>query len=161
MTLDSKSWGYRRNANISDYLTTHNLITTLVETVSCGGNLLINIGPTKEGIITPIFQERLLDLGSWLSINGEAIYSTSHWLVQNDTLTPGVWYTTNDYLIVYAIALQWPDNNTLELQSATNLFVDPNVTVNLLGNADNLKVCINNKFCFLTLFFSGQSTMIL
>lgn len=37
MTLDKKSWGYRRHANISEYLTTPELLKTLAETISCGG----------------------------------------------------------------------------------------------------------------------------
>ena len=54
--------------------------------------MLMNVGPTKEGTLVPIFQERLLNMGLWLSINGEAIYSTKPWAYQNDTVTKGVWY---------------------------------------------------------------------
>jgi alpha-L-fucosidase len=59
--------------------------------LSCGGNLLLNIGPTKEGHISPIFQERLRNLGEWLKINGEAIYSSKPWTYQNDTKNSNVW----------------------------------------------------------------------
>ena len=55
------------------------------------GNLLMNIGPTADGMIRPIFEERLRDVGSWLQVNGEAIFSTRPWILQNDTLTGNVW----------------------------------------------------------------------
>ena len=58
---------------------------------SCGGNLLMNIGPTADGRIDPIFQERLEQMGEWLKVNGEGIYSTKPWKYQNDTKTPDVW----------------------------------------------------------------------
>lgn len=63
MTIDKKSWGYRRNAISAEYYTLAGLVDELVTTVSCGGNLLMNVGPTKDGIISPIFEERLRGMG--------------------------------------------------------------------------------------------------
>ena len=53
--------------------------------------MLMNIGPTKEGKIIPIFQERLQQMGKWLNVTGEAVYSSVPWKYQNDTLSTGVW----------------------------------------------------------------------
>ncbi|XP_030876860.1 tissue alpha-L-fucosidase [Leptonychotes weddellii] len=63
----------------------------LVQTVSLGGNYLLNIGPTKDGLIVPIFQERLLAVGKWLNINGEAIYASKPWRIQLERNTTSVW----------------------------------------------------------------------
>lgn len=64
----------------------------LLDTVySCNGNLLINVGPRADGIIDPIFEERLLQLGQWLHSNGEAIYESRPWTVQHDRLNANVW----------------------------------------------------------------------
>ncbi|GIX73539.1 alpha-L-fucosidase [Caerostris darwini] len=116
MTLDKGSWGFRRNVDLSGFLTLDELVTTLAETVSCGGNLLINVGPTPDGRIIPLFEERLRQLGGWLQVNGESIYGTTPWKAQNDTITPGVWYTSKGEDI-YAIVLNWPKNNLLTLGS--------------------------------------------
>ena len=51
----------------------------------------MNVGPTADGRITPVFEERLRQMGSWLQVNGEAIYGSKPWVHQNDTLTKGVW----------------------------------------------------------------------
>ncbi|XP_037785489.1 alpha-L-fucosidase-like [Penaeus monodon] len=119
MTLDKKSWGYRRNAPVGDYLSIHDLITTLAQTISCGGNLLVNVGPTHEGRLPVIMEERLRQLGSWLDVNGQAVYDSVPWKHQNDTLTPGVWYTSKDDL-VYGIVLTWPKQNKLTLGAVTS-----------------------------------------
>lgn len=92
----------------------------------------MNVGPTKDGIISPIYQDRLKSVGKWLAINGEAIYSSKPWSVQNDTLSPDVWYTSKSN-VVYAIVLFWPEDNTLELESPVELFKNNKIIVSMLG----------------------------
>jgi alpha-L-fucosidase len=70
------SYGYNRNEDLADYATGQRLLLTLVDTVSRGGNLLLNIGPTADGRIPVEMQDRLAYLGAWLAHNGEAIYAT-------------------------------------------------------------------------------------
>jgi len=70
------SYGYNRNENLADYATGQQLLLTLLDTVSRGGNLLLNIGPTADGRIPVEMQERLAYLGQWLKVNGEAVYGT-------------------------------------------------------------------------------------
>jgi alpha-L-fucosidase len=77
------SYGYNRRENIEVYASSAELIATLIEIVSKGGNLALDIGPTADGRIPVIMQERLLDIGAWLAINGEAIYGTRKWLRPN------------------------------------------------------------------------------
>lgn len=99
----------------------------------------MNIGPTKDGIIAPIFQDRLKGLGEWLKINGEAIYGSKPWSVQNDTLTSGVWYTAKEKSI-YAIVLFWPDGNILEIASVFPLLKGNKMLITMLGSKESLKV---------------------
>ena len=71
-----RSFGYNRNEQLGDYLTDDQVIATLIDTVSAGGNLLLDIGPKADGTIPQIMSDRLLALGAWLDTNGDAIYGT-------------------------------------------------------------------------------------
>jgi alpha-L-fucosidase len=73
------SYGYNREEDAWDYNTTQSLIIALIDKVSRGGNFLLDIGPDEHGKIPPIMQERLLEIGEWMKINGEAIYNTRRW----------------------------------------------------------------------------------
>lgn len=154
MTIDKHSWGHRREAKLEDYLTAEELISTLVETVSCGGNLLVNVGPTKDGRIIPIFDERLRQMGQWLGVNGEAIYGSVPWKFQNDTVTKGVWYTSQlqerntprwfePKVTVYAILVQWPRDNKITLGAVTN--PEAGTIVTMLGDSGKLTWTTNSN----------------
>ncbi|KAK6765966.1 hypothetical protein RB195_025715 [Necator americanus] len=92
MTLDKSSWGNRRTMKSTDVWSVHELIEQLARTISCGGNLLLNVGPDKHGKIPPIFEDRLRELGRFINAHSEAVYSTKPWIHQNDT--GNIWYTS-------------------------------------------------------------------
>lgn len=74
------SYGYNREEDAWDYNSTQSLVLQLIDKVSGGGNFLLDIGPDEHGKIPPIMQERLLQIGSWMDINKEAIYGTERWM---------------------------------------------------------------------------------
>lgn len=71
-----RSFGLNRNEPLSNYLTSEELIQHFAKLVAAGGGMTLNVGPAADGQIPLLQQERLLDLGNWLKINGEAIYGS-------------------------------------------------------------------------------------
>ncbi|MDX6361147.1 MAG: alpha-L-fucosidase, partial [Streptomyces sp.] len=77
--LDPRSYGYNRATPDDAYMSTEEVVHSLVDIVSKNGNFLLDIGPRADGTIPEIMQTRLRETGRWLKVNGEAIYDTTYW----------------------------------------------------------------------------------
>ena len=158
----SGAWGYSRVEKLQNYLSAEQVIHMLIEVVSRGGNLLMNVGPMADGIIPIPQQERLLEVGDWLRVNGEAIYGTKPWRVAEDRkkIPPAgsshsglnvlqkydkkAWRRSVRYTskgdAVYAISLVWP-GKTFELTAPVT---SKETKVEMLGVKGTLKWEIKN-----------------
>jgi len=121
-----KSFGYNRMETPDDYMSEAKCIETLVDVVSRGGNLLLNVGPMADGRIPAIMQDRLLAIGRWLDVNGEAIYGTTRWAGADPSLRQRNGYFTRRGTFFYLIFTKWPLTevvvpNLLQVKSVTLL----------------------------------------
>jgi alpha-L-fucosidase len=66
------TWGFRKDD--TDWKTPEDMTFKLVDIVSKGGNYLLNVGPTAEGVIPQASQDNLRAVGRWLKVNGESVY---------------------------------------------------------------------------------------
>jgi len=101
------SFGYNRNENLESYSTSEQLVHILIDKVARGGNLLLNIGPTADGRIPVIQQQRLKDMGDWLNVNGDAIYGTTIWEKADAAKQPDIFYTKKGKDL-YVICTKFP-----------------------------------------------------
>ncbi len=79
MTINH-TWAYNKNDH--EFKSSRQLIRTLVEVASRGGNFLLNVGPQPDGVIQPEFQERLRAIGKWMDRNSAAIHGSTYGPVQ-------------------------------------------------------------------------------
>ena len=126
------SFGYNRNESIAEYAKASDIIHLLVGIVSKGGNLELNVGPTADGRIPVIMQQRLSEIGEWLKVNGEAIYGTHPWREVTDG--DFVCYTAKDKA-VYAICQKFPERE-LVLNAPKP---SGDVSVTMLGKENQLE----------------------
>lgn len=129
-SVSKNSWGYVSNHK---YKEVDSLIDDLIDIVSKNGALLLNIGPTAEGLIPEPEQKMLREMGKWLEINGEAIYGTRPWKKYGEGPTAAAGgsfadtkrkaFTGDDFRFttkgdaLYAIALAWPADTKLLIKS--------------------------------------------
>lgn len=98
------SFGYNRFEKVEDYMSGEALIKMLVDLVSRGSNFLLNVGPTADGRIPVIMEERLLEIGEWLNVNSDGIYGTRKYCVKDEG---DIRYTKKGNTI-YAFVMKYP-----------------------------------------------------
>ena len=126
------SYGYNRNLRIGDYNTPEETIGMLVKCASHGGNLILGVGASADGLIPVIYQERMGQLGAWLKVNGEAIYGSRAW----KTATQGKTIRfTRKGANLYAICLTWPGEELV----LKNVRPRAGARVTMLGRSEALK----------------------
>jgi alpha-L-fucosidase len=152
-SISVKSWGYVEN---DTFRSSDSLLQELIDVVSKNGCLLLNIGPKPDGAIPEQAQKILLEMGKWLSTNGEAIYGTRPWKIYgegptkvvsgafNDTATKP--YSTEDIRftakgnVLYAIAMRGSKNGEVVVRSLGSVSDAPEFkTVEMLGSEAALK----------------------
>jgi len=80
-----RSFGLNRNEKLEAYLTPEELVLAFVRAVAGGGGMILNVGPGADGQIPLLQQERLLQLGAWLQVNGDAIYGARPWMKSGES----------------------------------------------------------------------------
>ena len=137
-SISNLSWGYLEH---DEFKSADFIVHQLIDIVSKNGNLLLNIGPRPDGTIPDEVRNTLLDIGTWLTVNGEAIYDTTPWKIYGEGPTkvqPGFGhdkdtkpYTSEDFRFtqkgytLYAIGMAWP--------------TDGRAVIHALGSAEQAK----------------------
>lgn len=98
----SGSWGYYRDE--SNWRSVDELIRTLIDCVSKGGNLLLNVGPNARGEFDPRALDRLRGIGEWMRLHGRSIYGCT----QSDYTAPTDCRFTQNGKRLYLHILAWP-----------------------------------------------------
>lgn len=136
-------FGYTDGSAIADART---VITRLIENTCRNGALLLNISPKADGTIPEDQQKLLLEIGRWLDINGEAIYSTRPWIKFGEGEKDGPQFRfTTKIGALYVIGLSWTGENATIKSLATGKAFGKIKSVELLGNKARLKFVQNEN----------------
>ena len=130
MTMND-TWGYKSYDD--NWKSSETLLRNLADIASKGGNFLLNVGPTSEGLIPDASVERLVAMGEWMKVNGESIYGTTASPIGavpwgRCTAKPGK---------LYLHVFEWPANGRLVVPNVKN---EVQKAYLLAGKGGDLKV---------------------
>lgn len=130
----SHSFGFNIDDNESSVISSSALIDMLVTIVSENGNLLLVVNLDGKGNLPDYIKSRLVDIGKWLKVNGEAIYGTRPWILSNqgDNLR---FTQSKNKKFLYVIHKGWPGKEI----SIKGVYFDPSAKITMLGSDQMLK----------------------
>lgn len=158
MKISDKAWCYIEGQN---YKSANEIIDGLIDRVSRGGGLLLNLSPKADGTIPESQKTILREVGDWLKVNGEAVFESRPWKIhaegpQDKFLTkdnhPKWTFTDNCNSgdvrftlkgnVLFVIALGWPDDMHLQIRSINsqqNILTGAIKKVSLLGSSGRVE----------------------
>lgn len=117
MTMNNH-WGYNRADQ--HWKSTATLVRNLIDCASKGGNYLLNVGPTSEGLIPDASLERLRQIGDWMKVNSVAIYGTSASPFPRLGWGRCTTKAAGAETILYLHVFDWPTNGVLGVPGLRN-----------------------------------------
>ncbi len=117
MTMNDH-WGY--NKADKNFKSTKEIIRMLADIASKGGNYLLNVGPTAEGLFPQESIDRLAAIGKWMKVNGESIYGTQASPFKELSWGRCTRKTAGDRTILYLHVFDWPSAGKLVLSGMMN-----------------------------------------
>ncbi|MHC4906129.1 MAG: alpha-L-fucosidase [Planctomycetota bacterium] len=136
-------WGFKLSD--TNFKSTKTLIHNLIDIASKGGNYLLNVGPTSEGLIPATSQERLRGIGEWMQVNGDSIYGTQASLFARPAWGRVTRKSVPEGAILYLHVFDWKQDGTLFIPVGNEvlscaLFNDREQTFEVERNAEGLTV---------------------
>ena len=117
MTMND-TWGFKSYDN--RWKSTETILHNLIDIASKGGNYLLNVGPTSEGLIPGPSVERLQAVGQWMKVNGVAIYDTTASPFKSLPWGRCTKQLTATGATLYLHVFKWPQDGKLQVPGLKN-----------------------------------------